>query len=148
MDCRCKVPRGSHLSSTTMASNSAATMASTAAIASSTPVYNSTVMAPLAALSPTHHGVLIIITNTFGLIMVLVFLMIRVSVRMFISRSHDKDDYLQCAAVVRLRIRITRTEYLKRTADLVSGFLYHLFRPCFCNGLQRLWHGAALDPTV
>lgn len=123
-------------------------MASATAVASSTPVYNSTVTAPLAAMSPTDHGNLIIITNAFGLIVVLIFLIMRVSVRMFISRSYDKDDYLQFAATVRLLILTTRTEYLKRTADLVLGFLYHLFCPHLRNGLERLWHGAGLYRTV
>ena len=91
-------------SAVTMAPTSAAAMASTAAVASSTPVYNSTVTAPLAAMSPTDHGGLIAIINTFGLAVVLSFLIIRISVQKLMRLSHKLDDYFQYAATVRLFI--------------------------------------------
>ena len=37
---------------------------------------------------------------------------------------------------------------MKRTANLVAGFLYNIFRPCLRNGLQRLWQSAGLHRTI
>jgi len=71
-----------------------------AAMASSSPVYNSTISAPLASISPTDHGGLILITNAFGLILVLVFLLVRISVRLFISPPFGGDDYFLSLATV------------------------------------------------
>ncbi|CAF9920580.1 MAG: hypothetical protein HETSPECPRED_004291 [Heterodermia speciosa] len=70
---------------------------------------NGTISEPLAVITPDKHGGLIIITNAFGLILVLIFLVIRVLSRVVISPPFDRDDLALVVATL--------------------GFLYHIF--CF-----------------
>ena len=61
---------------------------------------NSTVSAPLGAITPTNHSGLIHITNAFGLIVVLISMIIRVFVRLFIAPPFDRDDVALGVATV------------------------------------------------
>ncbi|KAK3169736.1 hypothetical protein OEA41_009120 [Lepraria neglecta] len=61
---------------------------------------NSTVSAPLGAITPTNHSGLIHITNAFGLILVLISMIIRVFVRLFIAPPFDRDDIALGVATV------------------------------------------------
>ena len=62
---------------------------------------NGTISEPLAVITPDRHGGLIIITNAFGLILVLIFLIIRVLSRAIISPPFDRDDLALVIATVR-----------------------------------------------
>ncbi|KAL8923699.1 MAG: hypothetical protein Q9208_004451 [Pyrenodesmia sp. 3 TL-2023] len=52
----------------------------------------STVLPPISAVTPTNHGALILITNGFGLCLLLIFIIIRVFARLFINPPFDRDD--------------------------------------------------------
>lgn len=61
---------------------------------------NGTISEPLAEITPDKHGGLVIITNAFGLILVLIFLIIRVLSRVVISPPFDRDDMALVVATV------------------------------------------------
>ena len=62
--------------------------------------YNGTISEPLAVITPNSHGGLVIITNAFGMILVLIFLIIRVLSRVIISPPFDRDDLALVIATV------------------------------------------------
>ena len=61
---------------------------------------NGTISEPLAEITPDKHGGLVIITNAFGLILVIIFLIIRVLSRVVISPPFDRDDLALVIATV------------------------------------------------
>ncbi len=81
--------------------------------------------APLTEITSTNHTGIIIITNALGLILVLIFLVIRISVRVYLSPPFDIDDWLLFAATVRLPYG-QRDLLMKMDSDSILGFLYHL----------------------
>lgn len=52
----------------------------------------SDVSAPIATITDRDHGGLILITNGFGLCLVLIFMIIRVFARFFVNPPFDRDD--------------------------------------------------------
>lgn len=61
---------------------------------------NGTISAPVAIITPDNHGGLVLITNAFGLVLVLIFLLIRVMARAIISPPFDRDDLALVFATV------------------------------------------------
>ena len=62
---------------------------------------NGTISAPVATITPDNHGGLVLITNAFGLVLVLIFLLIRVMARAIVSPPFDRDDLALVYATVR-----------------------------------------------
>ncbi len=60
----------------------------------------SNVLPPISAVTSTNHGAFILITNGFGLCLVLIFMIIRVFARLFINPPFDRDDLLIGVATV------------------------------------------------
>lgn len=65
-----------------------------------TMTHSPTISAPVAMITPDNHGGLVLITNAFGLILVLIFLVIRILARVIISPPFDKDDLALVVATV------------------------------------------------
>lgn len=62
----------------------------------------STISPAIAVVTPTDHGGLILIANGFGLCLILIFMVLRVFARLFISPPFDRDDLALGAATVSL----------------------------------------------
>ena len=62
--------------------------------------WNSTVFAPIGAITATNHSGLIHITNGFGLSSVLISIIIRIFVRLYIAPPFDRDDFSLGVATV------------------------------------------------
>jgi len=62
----------------------------------------STIYPPIAVVTPTDHGGLILIANGFGLCLILIFTIVRVFARLFISPPFDRDDMALGVATVSL----------------------------------------------
>ncbi|KAL8671178.1 MAG: hypothetical protein Q9168_004313 [Polycauliona sp. 1 TL-2023] len=61
---------------------------------------SSDILPPISAVTPTDHGALVLITNGFGLCLVLIFTIIRVFARLFINPPFDRDDLLMGVATL------------------------------------------------
>ncbi|KAL8887479.1 MAG: hypothetical protein Q9215_004954 [Flavoplaca cf. flavocitrina] len=61
---------------------------------------SSDILPPISEVTPTNHGALILITNGFGLCLVLIFTIIRAFARLFINPPFDRDDLLMGVATL------------------------------------------------
>ncbi|KAL8999920.1 MAG: hypothetical protein Q9169_001326 [Polycauliona sp. 2 TL-2023] len=61
---------------------------------------SSDILPPVSEVTPTNHGALVLITNGFGLCLVLIFTIIRVFARLFINPPFDRDDLLMGVATL------------------------------------------------
>ena len=89
---------------------------------------------PISVVSPTDHGALILITNGFGLCLILIFTIIRVFARLFINPPFDKDDLLMGVATVSIHSRFLVINLIQSTA-LGYNLLGTLVLPC----LEGIW---------
>ena len=101
---------------------------------------NRSISAPVAALTEHNHGGLVLITNAFGLISVLIFLVIRIFARAIISPPFDRDDIALVVATV------GQNKYCSsNVANALSGLLYHPLRFGLCSRSPRIWERCGRD---
>jgi len=102
---------------------------------------NTTVSAPLAVITPTDHSGLVIIAGIFGLFLVLIFMIVRVFARLYISPPFGRDDYALFVATVRPKTLLVQ----RYTLTMISGFRHHIFRTRLHRRRQRLWQSGEFD---
>lgn len=67
---------------------------------------SSDILPPISEVTPTNQGALVLITNGFGLCLVLIFTIIRAFARLFINPPFDRDDLLMGVATVSIPLRV------------------------------------------
>jgi hypothetical protein len=101
----------------------------------------STISPPIAVVTPTDHGGLILIANGFGLCLILIFMIIRVVARLFISPPFDRDDLALGVATVSLHEMGSR----KSQADGFAGVGDRVFGACLLPCLSRIWQNGTTN---
>ena len=93
----------------------------------------SNISPPIAIITPEDHGGLILIANGFGLCLVLIFMIVRVFARLFISPPFGRDDLLLGIATVSTALCTP----LKTCPDVncVTGAEHCLFGACVLHGI-------------
>lgn len=84
---------------------------------------SSDILPPISEVTATDHGAFVLITNGFGLCLVLIFTIIRVFARMFINPPFDRDDLLMGVATVRIREKSTKIYTLTDSTALGHNIL-------------------------
>lgn len=79
---------------------------------------------PIAVVSPTDHGGLVLIANAFGLCLILFFMLIRICARLFINPPFDRDDIALGVATVGIQTSHStiETECLTGLGNCLFGY--------------------------
>lgn len=99
---------------------------------------SSDILPPISEVTTTDHGAFVLITNGFGLCLVLIFTIIRVFARLFINPPFDRDDLLMGVATVSIRKR--SMERYKLTENTALG--YNIFGALVLRRFKGVWQSA------